>query len=163
MKFMFLFVITICLYGCFGIEPEKTGLEGKPMPSFKILLTDSTRYFDTKDIPGGKPVVLLFIGPHCPYSKAQMAEIVEDINDLKNINFYVFTNWPLKEMKSFCNSYELKKYSNIMAGIDYSSFFPEYFGATGVPYIAIYGKDKKLNKAFKGRIFGKQILKIAEQ
>ena len=67
MKYLSLTIIIAIFSGCYSTEPEKTGLEGKIMPSFKLLLEDSITYVDTKNIPIGKPVVLFYYGPHCPY------------------------------------------------------------------------------------------------
>jgi hypothetical protein len=39
----------------------------------------------------------------------------------------------------------------------------DYFEITNVPYMAIYNKDKKLNKAFRGKIYSNQLKKAAEQ
>jgi hypothetical protein len=150
------------LYGCYSAGPEKTGFEGKSLPSFKLLLTDSTTYIDTKDIPKGKQVVLLYYGPYCSYSRSQIEEIISDINAFKNIQFYVFSSGPFADMKKFYTHYALYKYTNIVAGLDYADFFPEYFEITGVPFIAIYGKDGKLNKAFQGKMHSKQIKKALE-
>lgn len=162
MRQIALLILGLYLAGCYSKQPEKTGLEGKPLPSFKLLLTDSTTYFDTKDISKGKPVALFLFGPHCPYSKAQMEEIIEDMDKLKDIHFYIFTTWPFSQMKEFYSHYQLNKYPNITMGQDYKNFFVGYFEAKGVPYMAIYGKDLKLRKAFVGKIFGSQIKEIAE-
>ena len=162
MKQVVLLMLVVCLAGCYSREPEKTGLEGKTLPSFKLLLIDSTTYFDTKDISEGTPVALFLFGPHCPYSKAQVEEIIEDMDMLKGIQFYMFSTWPLSDIKEFNSHYQLSKYPNITLGQDYKNFFVDYFEAQGVPYIAIYGKDRKLRKAFVGKIFGKQIKEIAE-
>jgi hypothetical protein len=162
MRQIALLILGLYLAGCYSKQPEKTGLEGKPLPSFKLLLTDSTTYFDTKEITKGKPVALFLFGPHCPYSKAQMEEIIEDMDILKDIHFYIFTNWSFPEMKAFYSHYQVNKYPNITMGQDYKNFFVDHFEAKGVPYMAIYGKDLKLRKAFVGKIFGSQIKEIAE-
>lgn len=155
-------LVIITLAGCFGKEPEITGHEGKSLPSFKLLLEDSATYFDTKNIPNGNPVVLFYFGPHCPYSKSQMEEIINNMESLKDVRFYVFTTWPFEQLKQFDSFYQLRKYPNIVTGIDFTNFFFNYFGAQGVPYIAIYGKDKKLRKAFIGKVNGKQIKDVAK-
>ena len=160
MKYLLLFIV-ITVVGCYERKPEITGLEGKPIPSFKLLLSDSSTYFDTKTIPAGKPTVLFYISPQCPYCRAQMNEIIEDMDRLKNIHFYVFTAWPFTAMKQFYSNYQLNKYPNITAGIDYTNFFGKYFKASGVPYTAIYNKDKKLNAVFVGSIGVKEIKKSA--
>jgi len=161
MKYITLYILLGYLSGCYSVEPEKTGMEGKPMPSFKLLLSDSITWMDTKEIPTGKPVVLLYFGPHCPYSRAQMEEIIEDIDKLKDISFYLFTNWPFSEMKQFYKHYQLSKYPNIIVGVDQKHFFADYYEVTGVPYTAIFDNEKKLNKAFVGKIYSKQIKQAA--
>lgn len=163
MKKLAIIFLLAGLLGCYSREPVKTGLEEKPLPSFDLFLADSTTYFNTNSIPAGKPVVLLFFGPHCPYSQIQIEEIVKDMNILKNIRFYLLTTVQFEEMKRFYLEYQLHKYPNITVGIDYTNFFGDYFKAKGVPYTAIYGKEKKLKKAFSGAIHSKQIKGVAEE
>ena len=155
-------MLLILLTSCYGKKPEKTGMEGKPLPSFTVLLSDSTTRFDTKDIPLDKPVVLFLFGPHCPHSKAQIEEIIANINKLKGIRFYLFTPYPFVQMKQFYKEYQLGNYSNITVGVDMQNFFSQYIGAPGVPFLAIYDKKKLLNKAFLGKTVAKQIKEIAE-
>ena len=106
--------------------------------------------------------VFFYFGPYCPYSRAQMEEIIEDMDKLKNIRLYLLTNAPYNQMMDFYNYYNLKKYSNITVARDYTGFFLKYFEVEGVPYLAVYGKDKRLKTAFKGEVYGKQIKRSAE-
>lgn len=157
MKFFLIMLVPFILFGCYSKEPIKTGLEGKPLPSFNLLLSDSISNFNTTSIPPGQPVALLYFGPYCPYSRAQMEIILNNIDALKAIHFYVFTAYPYSDMKKFYDDYNLSKYPNITVGIDYKKFFREYFEVPGVPYMALYDKDKKLRKAFLGQVYTKQI------
>lgn len=161
MKPISLILFIICLIGCFGQNPENTGLEGKSLPDFKLLLPDSTTYFNTSSISPGKPIVLFYFSPYCPYCRAQTKEIIEDIDKLKDIQFYFITSFPFTAMKNYYEKYQLGKYPNITIGLDSSHFVSDYFEMAGVPYLAIYGKDKKLNKAFMGKLFSSQLKKIA--
>lgn len=145
------------LAGCYSAEPEKTGLEGKAMPSFKLLLPDSSTYIDTKNIKTGKPAVIFYYSPHCAYSRAQMEEMIEEMEKLENAQLYVVTSSSFAEMKQFFTHYRLNKYPNIVTAFDYTNFVGNYFKVTGFPYTAIYDKEKKLNKAFVGKIYTKQI------
>jgi len=163
MKHIRLACFLMLLAGCYGRDPDKTGLEGKAMPDFNLLLTDSITVLNTKSIPTGKPAVLFFFGPQCPYSRAQMKEIVDDMDRLKDINFYVLTPAPFNQILSFSNDFKLKQYPNITVGQDPKNFFGDYFKAPGVPYMAIYGKDKKLNQAFIGKIYSRQISDVAQK
>lgn len=160
--FILLFIIST-IVGCYGSAPEKTGLEGKQLPSFNMLLTDSVTWFNSSHTPAGKQVALFYFSPYCPYCRAQTEEIIEDMDKLKNIQFYFITSYPLQALKDFCKEYKLSKYSNIMSGVDTSRFISDYFEIAGVPYMAIYGKDKKLNKTFMGKIYSSQIKNAAEE
>lgn len=162
MKPILILFLLATLTGCYSKDPEQTGLEGKPLPAFVLLLADSITHFDTGNIPVGKPVVLFFFSPECPYCLAQVDDIIENIQPLKDIQFYIFTDRPFAEMQRFYSHYQLNKYPNIKVGTDYSHFFAGYFKVKAVPYLAIYGKEKRLNKAFMGKIYSKQIKEVAE-
>lgn len=162
-KTTIMLLLAAVLMACNNRKAEKTGLEGKPLPSFSLFLADSATYFNTGSIASENPVVLLYFGPHCPYSRVQMKEIIEHMNILKGIKFYMFTTAQFEEMKSFYSEYQLNKYANITVGIDYTGFFGDYFKVSGVPYMAIYGKGKKLREAFSGSVYGKQIKQVAEE
>lgn len=159
---LFLF-LTIILNGCYNREPMlKTGLEGRELPDFTLLLTDSSTYLNTKDIPFGQPVVLFYFGPNCPYSRAQMEEILKNVSKLQSFRFYVITPWPFSEMKRFYDKYQLNKYSNIVTGYDVNNFIRTYFKIEKIPYTAIYEENKKLKGAFLGMVSSKTIKEIAE-
>lgn len=143
---------TVLFVACYGKKPEHTGKEGLLLPSFSILLPDSMTWINTNTIKPGKPMVFLFFGPHCSFSKAQMQDIIDNAGKLKSIQFYAITPFPFHQMKEFYETYNLKDYSNIITGIDPYNFFGNYMEVRAVPYIAIYAKDKKLVKAFRGKI-----------
>jgi thiol-disulfide isomerase/thioredoxin len=163
MKQITLIIIIACLEGCFGAEPQKTGKEGKPLPQFSLLLTDSITWINTAQLPTGKPIAIYYFSPYCPYCKAQTEEIIEDMDKLKDINFYFISRFPMPTIKAFQKAYQLNKYANIITSMDTSSFASDYFEISAVPYIAIYNKNKKLNKTFIGKIYSSQIKKVAEE
>jgi len=162
MKPYILIFILALLTGCFGATPEKTGLEGKSLPVFNLLLTDST-VINTSNIPAGKPMAFFFFSPYCPHCRAQTKEITEDMDRLKDIQFYFVSSFPMPDLKAFSKEFNLKKYPNITIGIDSANIGAEYFEIMGVPYMAIYGKDKRLNKTFMGKIYSSQLKKVAEE
>lgn len=159
----FWIILFVSLTGCsfFDRTPEETGKEGKKLPVFSLLLTDSTTYFTTRNIPSGKPVVFFYFGAHCPYSHEQMKEIIDKMDELNDIRFYLVTTSSFGEMKAFCKEYALNKYSNIIVGRDYTEFFGNYYEARGVPFLAIYRKDKRLHEAYIGKVSGGQIKRSA--
>jgi thiol-disulfide isomerase/thioredoxin len=163
MKLLSLLSYLFAIVSCGQVSPDKTGLEGKSLPDLSILLPDSSTYYNTKTIPKNKPVVLLYFSPNCPFCRAQTEDIVDKIKSLKDIQFVFITDQDFKGMKSFNKEFNLDKYPNVKTGFDTSYFIPKYFGAMAVPYLAIYGKDQKLNSSFMGKMYPKQIKIIAEQ
>jgi thiol-disulfide isomerase/thioredoxin len=163
MKQVSLFFIIITLAGCFGKEPQKTGKEGKPLPDFSILLTDSITRLHSSDIPSNKPFVLFIFSPYCPYCKAQTKKIIEDRDLLGDIHFYFISRFPLSTLKNYINEFQLNKQPNVTVGLDSASFVNDYFEVQGFPLMAVYGKNKKLNHAFLGKTYSRLLLKAAEE
>jgi thiol-disulfide isomerase/thioredoxin len=151
-------IIIISLFGCNRVEPVRTGFEGKPLPSFKLLLSDSTTY-NMVDVKEEKPIILFYYSPDCPYCKAQMEEMIGNIEEFKNTQLYVITDRSYSEMKTFIKKYKLNKYRNIVAGIDINRFIEPYYSLSGVPFTAIYDKNKILKEAYIGKIKSKYISK----
>ena len=164
MKNYFILLLFVSLSSCYGKKPKAnaTGKEGKLMPAFSMLLSDSTTFFNTANIPPGRPSVLFLFGPHCPYSKAQMKVILQNMDKLKDIHFYLITNYPVPDMRQFYSEFQLSKYPNITIGQDTSSFFTDYLEIPGVPFMAFYDKNKKLKKTFIGKIYSNVIISSIE-
>ena len=149
--------------GCLDTVPYTTGLEGKTLPDFKILLTDSITWIHSRNIPGDKPIIFFYFSPDCPYCKAQTKEIIDNMTKLEAFNFYFVTNFSMPSLKAFSDKYKLSKYPNIICAVDSKRFLIDYFQLPGVPYLAIYGKEKKLKKAFIGNINSSQLKRLLEK
>lgn len=161
---LILMIIISLLAGCFSREPEKTGKEGKPIPAINILLTDSTTWLNIGQTQTSKSVVLFYFSPNCPYCKAQTKEIIENMDKVKDIEFYFISSFPITLLKAYNKQFKLAQYPNITTGRDTANAIGDYFEILGVPYIAIYGKDKKLRKSFMGgKLYSSQIKKITEE
>lgn len=162
MKSIFFFFVFVCLYGCFGKRPTlETGHEGKPLPSIKLLLLDSSTHIDTKTWRTGKPIVLIDFSPYCPYCRSLTQNIVDKHEDLKEIQFILLSSYPLMDLKNYTKEYTLKNYPNITIGRDYDATFGHYFDSPGVPCIAIYGKDRLLKQVLMGKVNASLIKDIA--
>jgi thioredoxin-related protein len=161
MKKLIQYTAVVFLFGCFDRQKLITGLEGKPLPSFNMLLTDSITNINTKSIPLGEPFVLFYFSPSCPYCRAQTEEIKDEIKSLEKIKIYFIAGFPLQQIKNFNKHYELSAYPNLtVAQVNDSSFF-KYYNITGVPYIAIYNKEKKLKEIMFGKVPTDEIRNIA--
>ncbi|THU32923.1 redoxin domain-containing protein [Niastella caeni] len=156
-------IIIICfLASCYGKEPRlNSGHEGKPIPSLNLMLTDSITNINAKDFSNGKPVVLIDISPYCPFCNAMMKDIIDENKRLTEIQFIFLSAFPIDDLKKISNKYQLTKYPNITIGRDYEGYFNKYYNSSGVPCIAIYGKNGLLKQVMMGKISTNLIKDIA--
>jgi len=138
-----------------------TGFEGKAMPAFNLLLPDSVTYLNTGDLKKGKPTVLFFFGPDCPFCAEQMDSIKKHMGEMEDVQFVLFTGEGFEGMKRFIQNHDLTKYKNVVVGRDTADYFARTFKATGYPYTAFYGEDKKLRCVFVGRMKIEQLVSTA--
>jgi thiol-disulfide isomerase/thioredoxin len=164
MKYLLSFLLLICLSACsLFSKKEKRVVVNKPFPSINLMLEDSVSYLSTQNIPEGKPVVFFYYLPYCPFCKAQLEEIIADMDILKDVQFYMVTNLPLGDMRELYKEYKLDKYPNIKMGMDYSNKMLIYYDLKGVPFMAIYDKHKVFKDSFTGgKTLGTTILEATK-
>jgi len=143
--FLLLIVIGWLLFTAFAAPPvERTGLEGRTIPSFSLQLPDSTTQLNTSDFPAGKPFIVIGFSPWCVHCQALTVDITQHIKDFKNIRIYYVTPDNFKGMMAFYRFYKLSNYPNITMGRDTQNFFFGYFKTSSTPYIAIFDSKKRL-------------------
>ena len=158
MKRILYIIPIIFLMACLFNQRKKDDL-----PSFNLLLLDSTTVFNTKDIPEGKPSIILFFSPDCEHCQAETESILKNMDSLKNVQFYLVSIDPLDRMKAFNGYYKLFRYPNITIGRDYSISFPAYYKGVVPPYSVIYDRHKKLEAVFKGQMNSSQLIAIVNK
>jgi len=141
----------------------KTGLEGRLLPSFDLLLTDSTTHLNTADIPTGQPVIVIGFSPWCTHCQAETRDIIKNMPELKNTKIYYVTAYPFDQMKVFYKAFKLEKYPNIVMGRDVKDYFLPYFKANGVPYTAVFDSKKRLKQVFGGETRADTLAKVAAE
>lgn len=157
-------IVLLCLLtlsGCKDAKPSiKAGLEGKSLPSFAILLQDSS-VLNTSNITAGKPFAIFYFSPQCPYCRAQTKTIVNNIEDLQEMDIYMVSSYSLPAITKYVQENGLSKYKNIITGKDTANFIASYYEVPGVPFIAVYDGNKKLNKAYLGQVTGSKLKNAA--
>jgi thiol-disulfide isomerase/thioredoxin len=145
------------------VLPVYSGREGEFLPDVNLLLIDSVTHMNIADIPAGKPIVLFYFGPYCPYCQAEIESITKHIESLRDVQIYLITAYSYAELKSFYNRNMLGNYHNIKAGIDYNYKFGKYFNTSVVPCTAIYNAKGKLNSVYLGALKYDQVKTISEK
>jgi thioredoxin-related protein len=151
MKNIGMSLLLLAIFSCHGRRTIViSGLEGKPLPSFNMLLTDSITYLKSENIPVGQPFVLFYFSPFCPYCKAQVEKIKQEIKIIKDLQFYFIAEFPLYQIKQYDQHYGLSNYTNITLAQVRDTSFSKYYNIHGVPYMAVYNKQKKLKEVLLG-------------
>jgi hypothetical protein len=92
-----------------------------------------------------------------------MEEMISNMSIMKKTQFLIITHSRFNEMKSFYEHYKLRRYRNIIAGVDYEGFIKKYFKCDGVPYTVVFNKDNKIISAFTGQLSVIQLIDIVNQ
>lgn len=145
-------LVCIGLLACQRHARFISGFEGKPMPSFNLLLMDSLTKISTKDIPEGQTTVLFYFSPYCPYCRAETQLLLRDIKSYPKVKFYMISSFPFTPIKKYYKEFQLGQYSNITVGQDFSAYFQNFYKVKGLPYMAVFGKDKHLDRALMGLV-----------
>lgn len=139
---------TVSLLAQDGTLENPQYLQNPTLPSFEILLEDSTTMFNTKDIPTGKPTVLMYFSPDCDHCALVVRKIKEHNKDFKKAHIYMSTPMSLAATKEFSKELEIDKMDNITIGKDHAFFVIKYYKITSFPFLAVYDSNKQLVGAF---------------
>ena len=152
------------LFTAFTAPPTiKTGMEGRLLPKFDLLLTDSATHLNTTDIPIGQPVIVIGFSPYCIHCQAETRDLIKHMQQLKNTRICFVTAFPFGPMKEFYKVFKLAKYPNIVMGMDAKDYFLTYFKATGVPYTAIFDSKKRLKQVMPGEAKATMVAQFAAE
>lgn len=151
----------MCIIACNtqDLNSVVTGKEGEAMPEFKIITKDSNSIYSSNDLKKNTSTVLMYFSPGCPYCRMEMRRITNHQEQFGNTQFLFVTSHDPKQIKNLKKEFNTDNFSNIIIGFDPHLSVAKYFKAASVPFIAIYGKDKKLKKSFSGAVPVGQLLK----
>lgn len=147
--YILLLFFTITIYRCTESLGQKQA-KIKTVPEFDGLLMDSATKFKIGSLPSEKNIILFFFLTDCDYCKQLTRQILLNSNTFKKTTIVFISPSPFEQIKNFYYNYELNKFPNYVVAQDYSLSFPKYFNVDGVPYLAIYSKDKTLKKILVG-------------
>ena len=142
-------LVTWTLFTAFSAPAKvKTGMEGRIIPSFSILLPDSVSHFNTADIPQGQPFIVFGFSPTCTHCQAETKDILSHMDQFRNVRIYYVTPDNFHDMKLFYKVFKLAQYPNITIGRDEKFTFFKTFSVRQIPYAAIYDSHKRLKEVF---------------
>jgi cytochrome oxidase Cu insertion factor (SCO1/SenC/PrrC family) len=122
------------------------------LPPIEILLSDSSTTYTKAQIPKNKPVLFMIFSPDCSHCQQETQEMIDHIDELKDVQIVMITLRPLWMMKDFITTYGLEKYPNIVIGQDVNYITPPFFDIHNIPYMAIYNKKGTLVEGIGGTV-----------
>lgn len=161
MKALVILIFVSSIISCSDNLKAKSRFTGKAMPSFDLMMLDSVTRINTNSFPIGKPIVILYISPSCPFCKAQTKEIISELETFSDIKVCIVSGFPLSDLKQFYYECKLKGHPQIVFGYDVNSSFANYYQVASVPYIAIYDKNKVLKQILNKKTSNNLIREIA--
>ena len=120
-----------------------TSAFAQSIPPFKMLLTNGKTFY-AKELPQGKPVVIIYFAPDCEHCQTLMNGVFKQINNFKKVEMVMVTFKPLNEVADFEKNYQTYKYSNIIVGTEIPAFFFRlYYHLVNTPFTILFDKQGK--------------------
>lgn len=160
----------ICLFGfvvvsfvAYTQQPEPPYKRFPTVPPLKLLLTDSTTIFTEKQLKANTPLFFILFSPDCEHCKKETEELIEKIDDFKNIQIVMATFMPVDKMKEFYDNYKLDRFPNIIVGYDMQHILATYYRISYTPFLAFYDKKGKLIEGVQGALPVSKVLEYFKE
>jgi thioredoxin-related protein len=118
--------------------------QSNKIPPFQMMQADR-KVFKAQFLPLGKPIVLIYFSPDCEECQKLTKEMLERIEELKNVSIAMITYQPVELVAQYVTKNNLGKYPNIYVGTEGSSLFVRnYYDIRLFPFMTLYNKDGDL-------------------
>jgi len=118
--------------------------QSNKIPPFQMMQANG-KIFKAQYLPLGKPIVLVYFSPDCEECQELTKELLERIEELKNVSIAMITYQPVEQVAQYVSKNNLGKYPNIYAGTEGSSLFVRnYYDIMLFPFMTLYNKDGDL-------------------
>lgn len=149
--------IVFLIYLFFNFQKKKEKVDAlKNMPSFSVKDINGNAVTNANLRVGNK--ILVYFNPECEYCQTEMEELSKLNEKHKEIQWIMFTDKPLDEIRKFAEKYHLDKAENIKWCNDPKSEVYLKFAMTGIPYFLGYDSDNKLIHRSTGTIKIEKVL-----
>lgn len=92
----------------------------------------------------------IFFNSNCDFCLNEIEDIVDNIDDFKDVNFYLISNENESELLEYNEDSEFLGIENFIILQDKNNLFNEFFNYPGNPSTYLYNKDNKLMDFKKG-------------
>jgi thiol-disulfide isomerase/thioredoxin len=161
--FLIISLTTILIIGIVAKTKKSKIAEERIMtlPAFSMK-TINDSIFRSEEIIDG-PVLVLFYHPECEHCQYQITTLFKSKTLTPGLLVLLISNAEKKTIRSFLMRNNLLEYPGLIALVDETFSFKEYFGTELVPAIFIYNERLKLVGYFQGEVKPETILKYLRQ
>jgi peroxiredoxin len=133
----------------------------KTLPNFSLKTINDT-VFRSDQIEAG-PVLVLFFHPECEHCQYQLTTLFRNRAETPGIRVLLISNAEKEAIINFLKENNLLDYPGLIALVDETYSFRDFFGTEQVPATFIYDKQLKLVRYFQGEVRPETILKYLRQ
>lgn len=150
MRIFTLLLLGLIPLGAFSQDSDAPYLRNPTLPSFSLLMEDSTHWITQHSLRRGVPVIIMLFSPDCSHCREQTVIFKKNMDRLRHTEIVMTTFQPLHKIRDFCREYELHQHKNIHVGRDVKFFFAPFYRIKYAPFLAIYDRQHQFVKAFEG-------------
>jgi len=133
----------------------------KTLPVFSLKTLNDT-VFRSDQIKEG-PVLVLFFHPECEHCQYEIKTLFKSKSETSGIRILLISNAEKEAIRNFLKENNLLDYPGLVALVDETYSFGDWFGTELVPATFIYDKKLKLVRYFQGEVRPETILKYLRQ
>lgn len=145
-----LFLFSLSMAGCMPAPKTLDVKDPKALPPITLFMADTVTKYNIDSLPKGRPTLLVFYAPNCPYCDTMTGNIVKHIDTLQDVNIVTLSGGFFYYVDVYNKKFELSKYANIKNGLDYNNILVTFYGAKGLPFIVFYDKERQIKRANLG-------------
>jgi len=127
------------------------------IPKFSFA-TIQGRPFTEKEITKTKPKLFIYFNSDCHFCHGEAEQVKENLEKLENVQLVFVSFEAATNIADFAKKYTLNNKENIIFLEDEKMHFAQLFDANTIPFMALYSKENKLIKQFKGATNIKKII-----
>jgi thiol-disulfide isomerase/thioredoxin len=132
--------------------PANAGAQANRLPPFRIMQS-SGKVFRAEDLPMDKPIIIIYFSPECEHCETMMKEFFKNAAQFKEASVAMITYVAQDRVARFEKDYPVKKYANMYAGTEGTTFFVrDYFNISELPFAALYTKTGRFVLSFSREI-----------
>jgi thiol-disulfide isomerase/thioredoxin len=141
------------------VRPDAPYLTNKNIPTFNLLLTDSSN-FSQSNIPKAKYTIIIYFSPDCGHCQHEATEVVKNMDSLKHVFMVWAGSRSIPELKAFGEKYGFNACPNIVYGQDQHYSIPSYYQVKYTPFVAVYDSKKQFIRAYEMGVEIPELLKL---